>query len=214
MTLAFFRIPTIVGVGAAALGCAVYLFQFSSQKTKPSLPIVSMLIIGVTALVTALQFVFPELLSAFRRNQEALLAGEWWRMVTPLFVQAHGWKQCCVNGVGAVIFCPLAETLYGKRLFALYFVSGVLGEIFAYAWSSNGAGSSLGIAGVIGGLLAFIFEYRQEVPKPVLVLATFGFAGAVALCFYRDKHGPPMLIGVLLASLMIRLWPRPHHTPI
>lgn len=166
-----------------------------------------MLIIGVTALITSLQFVFPEILSEFRRNRGALRAGEWWRMVTPLFVQALGWKQCCINGVAAVIFCPLAETLYGKRLLALYFVSGVLGEIFGYAWSPNSAGSSLGIAGVIGGLFAFAFLHRQEIPRLASVFAISGAGGAVVLCFARDLHGPPILIGALLASLMTVLRP-------
>jgi len=166
-----------------------------------------MLIIGGTALITSLQFVFPEILSAFRRIREALLAGEWWRMLTPLFVQASGWKQCCVNGVTAIIFCPLAERLYGKRLLALYFVSGVLAEICGYIWSPNGAGSSLGIAGVIGGLFAFTFLHPQETTRRARILAIFGFAGALALCFYRDTHGPPILIGALLASLMKVLWP-------
>ena len=155
-----------------------------------------------TALITGLQFIFPEILSAFRRNLDALLAGEWWRMVTPLFVQANGWKQCCVNGVAAVLFCPLAERLYGKRLFALYFVPGILGEVFAYAWNSNGAGSSLGIAGVIGSLFAFTFLQLQEIPGAARVLAILGFAGALALCFYRDNHAPPILIGGLLAGVM------------
>ncbi len=106
------------------------------------------------------------------------------------------------------IFCPLAERLYGKRLLVLYFVSGVLGEIFGYVWSPNGAGSSLGIAGVIGGLFAFTFLHSQEITRLARILAIFGFAGALALCFYRDTHGPPMVIGALLASLMTILWPK------
>ena len=115
-----------------------------------------MFIIGSTALITGLQFVFPDVLGALRRNREALLAGEWWRMVTPLFVQAYGWGQSCINGVAAIIFCPLAERLYGKRLLALYFIPGVLGEIFAYFWNPNAAGSSLGIVGVTGGLFSCV----------------------------------------------------------
>jgi rhomboid protease GluP len=196
-----------VVVAAAAFGCAIYFYRFSLQKPKPPFPIVTILIIGVTSLTTGLQFVFPEILSDFRRNREALWAGEWWRMVTPLFVQAAGWKQCCVNGVAAVVFCPLAEKLYGNRLFALYFIPGVLGEIFAYAWSPNGAGSSLGIAGVVGSLFAYTYLYRQGIPALVHILAMVGFAGAVAFSFFRDNHGPPILIGGLLAGLMTRLWP-------
>src|SRR5207248_9958764 len=114
--------------------CAVQLYRFPLRKTK-SPPVIAPLIIGFTALITGLQFVFPEGLMAFRRNREALLSGEWWRMVTPLFVQAYGWWHAFINGVAALVFCPLAERLYGKRLLALYFIPGVLGQIFGYLWS-------------------------------------------------------------------------------
>lgn len=196
-----------IAVAVATFGCAVHLYRFSAQKTKYSPPIAAIFIIGVTALITTLQFVFPEVLTKFRRDQEALLAGEWFRMVTPLFVQAYGWPQCVINGLAAVILCPLAERLYGKRLLALYFVPGILGEIFGYLWSPNMAGSSLGIAGVIGGLFAFTFLHRREVSNPARIFAISGTAGAIALCFSRDIHGPPVLIGILLASMMAILWP-------
>ena len=204
---AVIRLFATVVLAASAFGCAVQLYRFSLQKTKPSPPITAILIIGVTALIAGLQFVFPDVLTAFRRNREALLAGEWWRMLTPLFVQALGLWQCCINGVGAVIVCPLAERFYGKRLLALYFVPGILGEVFAYQWGPNGAGSSLGIAGVMGGLFAFTFFHRSEISRSARVFSIFGIASAVALSFSRDNHGPPILIGVLLASLMMIFWP-------
>ncbi|HEX7515684.1 MAG TPA: hypothetical protein VF345_00200 [Chthoniobacterales bacterium] len=71
----------VVAIGA--LGCALQLYRFSRGKTRP-VPVITLVIIGSTALVTGLQFVFPEVLTALRRNREALLTGEWWRMVTPL----------------------------------------------------------------------------------------------------------------------------------
>jgi membrane associated rhomboid family serine protease len=189
-----------------ALVCAVQLYRFSRRKTKAA-PVIAILIIGSTALITGLQFVFPEVLTKFRRNREALLSGEWWRMVTPLFVQAYGWWHACVNGVAAFVFCPLAERLYGKKLLALYFIPGVLGEIFGYLWSPNGAGSSLGIAGVTGGLFAYTLLHRQELPRLTQLFAICGIAGAIALCLWRDIHGPPTVVGILLASAMTPLWP-------
>ena len=189
-----------------AVGCAIYLYRFA-KKAKPSRAMASAIIIGVTALTTGLQFVFPEILSAFRRNAEALLDGEWWRMVTPLFVQSDGLRQCVGNGVAAVIFLPLAERLYGQRLWALYFVPGVIGQIFAYAKGSNGAGSSSGIAGVIGSLFVFVFLHRRELPGPAHVAAIFGSIAAAVLSLYRDNHGLSLLVGMLLASLTTKLWP-------
>src|SRR5450759_2696532 len=83
-------------------------------------------------------------------------------MVTPLFVHAYGWWHACVNGIAAIIFCPLAERLYGKKVWALYFIPGVVGQMFGYLWSPYLAGSSLGIAGVMGGLLAYVVLHRRE----------------------------------------------------
>lgn len=199
-TVVLFLASLVVAV--AAFGCAAYLYRFASERTKPAVPVAALLLIGVTALVTGLQFVFPQVLTAFRRNREALLAGEWWRMVTPLFVQAAGRVQAFINGVFMITLFPLAERLYGKRLLALYFIPGVIGEIFGYLWRPDFAGSSLGIAGVMGSLFASTYLHRSEVPKTARVFAIAGVVAAVALCFDRDTHGPPILIGALLASLM------------
>jgi drug/metabolite transporter (DMT)-like permease len=72
-------------------------------------------------------------------------------------------------------------------------------------WSPNTAGSSLGIAGVMGGLFAFVVLHRRELSGSAQLFAVFGIAGAVALCFCRDIHGPPTVLGILLAGIMIIL---------
>jgi rhomboid protease GluP len=186
----------------SALVCAIRLRRFSTKVTDPQSPIVAVLIIGVTSVVTGLQFFFPEILSEFRRNWDALRAGEWWRMVTPLFVQAYGWQQCCFNGITALFLLPLAEKFYGKRLLALYFISGIVGETFNYAWSPTGAGSSLGIYGVMGGLFTFACCHRTEISRSTIIFAIFGLSGAFVASFCRDGHGPSMLTGALLAGMM------------
>ena len=198
------RLLCILVVTIATLGCALQLYRFSRDKTR-RVPVITLVIIGSTAFVTGLQFVFPEVLTALRRNPQALAAGEWWRMVTPLFVHAYGGWHACVNGIAAIVFCPLAERLYGKKVWILYFVPGVVGQIFGYLWSPNTAGASLGIAGVMGGLLAFVVLHRRELSRSAQLFAMSGIAGAVALCFWRDIHGPPTVIGILLAGMII-IW--------
>ncbi|MDB6127443.1 MAG: hypothetical protein JWM35_1339, partial [Verrucomicrobia bacterium] len=85
----------------------------------------------------------------------------------------------------------------------LYFIPGVVGQIFGYLWSPYTAGSSLGIAGVMGGLFAFVVLHRRELTGSAQLFAACGIAGAVALCFWRDIHGPPTVLGILLAAMMI-----------
>jgi rhomboid protease GluP len=183
-------------------GLCSSLASLSVKLTNPRPPLVAILIISVTSVITGLQFLFPEILSEFRRNWEALRAGEWWRMVTPLFVQAYGWQQCCFNGITALFLLPLAEKFCGKRLLALYFVPGIVGEIFNYVWSPIGAGSSLGIYGVMGGLFTFACRHRTEISQAAIIFAIFGLCGAFVASFCRDGHGPSMLTGALLASMM------------
>ena len=189
-------------VAACAFGCACRLYLWMRGAANPRFPVASLALIGVTALITGLQFLFPEILEALRRSGPALHSGEWWRMVTPLFVQADGWVQCVVNGIGALIFLPLGEKLYGKKMLAFYFIPGVIGEIVAYTQHSHGAGSSLGICGVIGGIFAFAWIHRSEQPRFTIVLAVVGLCAAVVLSFCLNFHGPPILAGALLASVM------------
>ena len=129
-------------------------------------------------------------------------AGEWWRMVTPLFVQPSGWVQCLTNGMFAVVFLPVAEKVYGRGLLALYFIPGLLCQAVNYLWNPNGGGSSTGIFGVIGGLYLYILRYRRTLPVPVLALSIAGLCAGVLLCVPRDGHGPGLLIGAAVATLL------------
>jgi membrane associated rhomboid family serine protease len=188
-------------VAACAFGCACRLYLRLRRTGSSRFPVASVALIGVTALITSLQFVFPEILEGLRRNGQALRSGEWWRLVTPLFVQADGWVQCVVNGIGGLILLPLGEKLYGKKLLALYFIPGVVGEIVAYTRHSNGAGSSLSICGVVGGIFTFAWADRSEQLRFTVVLAIAGLCAAAVLSF-GDLHGPPILAGAILAGVM------------
>jgi hypothetical protein len=70
-----------------------FMFNFYKLRGKEinfrKLPI-SISIISITAVVTSLQFLFPEIITALDRNKDALLSGEVWRLITPLFVQPMG----------------------------------------------------------------------------------------------------------------------------
>ena len=59
-----------------------------------------------------------------------------------------------------------------------------------------------GIAGVMGGLFTFVVLHRRELSASAQLFAMCGIAGAVALCFWRDIHGPPTVLGILLAGIM------------
>ncbi|MES2823605.1 MAG: rhomboid family intramembrane serine protease [Pseudomonadota bacterium] len=195
----------VIGNGVTVISaviCISYLYRFRWSDSKTRLPVWSLLIITITVVITSFQFVFPELLAAFRRNLDSLLAGEWWRMVTPLFVQPYGWFQCFSNAFFLLAFVPLAEKLYGKGVLALYFIPGIVGQLVNYAWSPDGGGSSTAAFGVMGGLFVYLCRYRKEVPTSYFLFAIIGLCAAGILGLVKDGHGPALLIGALVAIML------------
>ncbi len=195
----------IIGNGVtviSAIICMSYLYRFQWSDSKTRLPVWSALIISITVVITSFQFVFPDLLSAFRRNLDGLLAGEWWRMVTPLFVQPYGWFQCFSNAFFLLAFVPLAEKLYGRGVLALYFIPGIMGQLVNYAWSPDGGGSSTAAFGVMGGLFVYLCRCRKEAPTAYFLFAVFGLCAAGLLGLVKDGHGPALLIGALVAVVL------------
>src|SRR5262245_28112896 len=109
-------IVTNAVVVVASLVCMSYLYYACRPVARPNLPVLSALVIGVTAIVSGLQFVYPEILTALNRDPDAVRAGELWRLVTALFVQPDGIPQCVLNGFLLLAFMPAAERLYGKGI--------------------------------------------------------------------------------------------------
>src|SRR5690606_6357658 len=157
-----------------ALICMSYL-AYASRKLEPKkFPAITVTLIGVTALVTALQFVFPELLEAFRRNPDALRNGEVWRLLTPMFVQPGGLSQCVANAFLLGAFMWIVERLHGKGLWLVYLGAGLLAQPFLYFWLPDGGGSSSAAFGLIGALFCFMLRERRQALMPFVVLSVVG----------------------------------------
>jgi membrane associated rhomboid family serine protease len=170
-------------------------------------PIATVVVLSITMTATGLQLIFPEILGALRRNPDALAAGEWWRMVTPLFVHSDGWVQIVLNLVGIALVGPLIERLFVSwRLLALYFVTGVLAETISYMWEPYGAGASIALCGLIGGLLVWLLRCHSPVRTFVSVYVVYLIAGLVgyALGGLAGDLICAVLFGVLFSILIRR----------
>jgi len=161
---------------------------------------ISITIISVTAVITSLQFIFPGILTALDRNTNALLSGEFWRLISPLFVQPMGVWQCLFNGIFFVSFLPLAEHFYGRSVILIYFISGLAGQLVNYYWEKGRGGSSTALYGVIGALFMHILLNRKDFPHGYIFLSLAGFSGAIILCFFEDGHAPSLLVGGVVAA--------------
>jgi len=165
-------------------------------------PVATLIVLSITAIVTGLQFPFPVILATLERRPGALSAGEWWRVITPLFVHADGWTQIAFNFVAIALIGTLVEWIYGPRWWLLfYFVSGVVGEIIALGWQPRGAGASLAGCGVLGALMLWLVLTRHRLPLRSRIGGVAVLGGGVVLSALREIHGPPILMGVCLAMI-------------
>ena len=194
-----------------AMFFAYNFYKFKGNEINFRRLWISIAILSLTVVVTSLQFVFPEIITALDRNRHALLSGEVWRLITPLFIQPMGIWQCVFNGLFFISFVPIAEHLYGRSLMLIYFGTGIVGQLVNFYWettpgglSSGRGGSSTALYGVVGSLFMYIMINRKTFPKGYILIPIAGFLGATVLLFFEDGHAPALLVGGMLGLILRR----------
>ena len=124
-------------------------------------------LLGVTVVVFLLQelskylFQVDALAAMGMKVNQLILAGEYWRLITPVFLHG-GLMHVGFNMYALFIFGPGLERYYGhKRFLALYFLGGFGGNVFSFLFTSA---PSLGSSTAIFGLLVAegIFLYQNK----------------------------------------------------
>jgi rhomboid protease GluP len=167
-------------------------------------PVATTAVLAVTVVLTVLQFPFPEVRQALWRDPDALAAGQWWRLVTPLLVQYDPvWQIVVVLALIAGIG-TLAERIFGHgRWLLLYFGCGVVGQAFGYRWAPPDAGASVAGAGLLGAVCAWMLSPAGPRQARVRIWGVVWPLVALALTVTGDMHGPPLLLGFALGGLML-----------
>jgi rhomboid protease GluP len=181
--------------------------KFKDKKIthKMYLPLATLTILILTAIVTSLQFFYPEIINMLSRNPNALLAGEWWRLISPVFINPEGLNQIIFNFSALIFLGVIVEKFYGSfRWLIFYFAAGFTGEIAGYLWQPESGGSSVAIMGLLGALLIWIILNRRSVPVQIQIWGPLGLIFAVILTFSHNIHGPSILVGALIALLMLK----------
>jgi rhomboid protease GluP len=95
--------------------------------------------------------------------------GQTWRLITAMFLHA-GILHLALNAYALWLFGTVVERTFGKaRFLAIYFVSGFLGSVASYAFSSVtvegigtvGVGASGAIVGLLGAFVAYNLRRRH-----------------------------------------------------
>jgi len=141
------------------------------------------------------------------------LNGEWWRLVTALFLHANiphvAFNLWALWNVGR-----LCERLYGRATFlVLYLLCGVSASMSSIVWDANRftVGASGAIFGLLGALLAFLTLSRPPVPtqivrahrwSTVIFISVNLVAGAFNYTVDNAAHIGGLASGLLLGGLL------------
>lgn len=141
-------------------------------------------------------------------NATFVADGEWWRLITSMFIHGGGIIHLVANIVGLWLAGTLLEPLVGRiKLITVYMITGIIASLASILWYDDvlSSGASGAIFGLYGYLLALLLmkRFAVEVNKTFLmfVLPYIGFnllAGFVG--FGTDNAGH---IGGLISGLSI-----------
>jgi membrane associated rhomboid family serine protease len=155
------------------------------------------------------QLVHRPLYDVVVRDAAHINNGQWYRLITGMFFQ-DGWAAGLVsNLILLAVFGTIAERVFGRwRWLVLYFGCGWLGQLISYVWLNPvGAGNSMCVAGLIGGLATLILlaprRYGVTPPLPLRITALAIPVLAVADTAVHDNHGIPCLCGMLIGLVLL-----------
>ncbi|MCJ7695347.1 MAG: rhomboid family intramembrane serine protease [Anaerolineaceae bacterium] len=145
--------------------------KISTPQVKP---IITYILIGITVLFFAAQFII-EYLTGYDwlfilggKINELILAGQIWRLITPALLHSSI-LHIGFNMYALYIMGRRLESTYGHaRFLLLYFLSAFGGNVLSFVLSdANSLGSSTAIFGLLAAEAVFIFQNRHLFGKRV-----------------------------------------------
>ena len=147
----------------------------------------------------------PHLLRFGAVEQLHVAAGEYWRLVTPMFLHV-GWMHLLWNTYASVGWCTVVEKVIGKpRFLAIYLASGIGGAcasaLFHRVTSAGASGAMFGIIGatlilryrVLGNFAAFTRD--RFVRSNLVTMGIWTAIGLTAINMDNFAHGGGLLVG-------------------
>ncbi|EKO15536.1 rhomboid family intramembrane serine protease [Leptospira kirschneri] len=124
----------------------------------------------------------PSLLEWGANRRIETLAGQWWRLLTNVFVHAS-FPHLFFNGFGLIISAIFVEPILGRiRFLILYIFSGLCGSLASIVWYPNtisvgASGAIFGLYGAILGLVLMDAFLRDDKKNVLIMIVTFILTG-------------------------------------
>ncbi len=130
-------------------------------------PLVTYTMMGISLVAFALQMLSRGILGWDLPGQlgmkaaEAILAGQWWRLLTPVWLHG-GLLHLAFNMYALYVLGSELERLYGHaRFLGLYLLAGFAGNVFSLILSpAYSLGSSTAIFGLLAAYAVFLYRHR------------------------------------------------------
>lgn len=177
---------------------------------RPRWPVATIVVFALTAALSIAQLAYSPVFYALHRDPEALAAGQWWRVVTWMFVQ-DGWLAGTVFNLFILAVVGTAfELIFGTvRWLVTYFIFGLIAQIPGFFWNPYGAGNSVPVAVLFGVLVDLLIVaprwFGISLPMALRVWALIVPVLALVDTILMDNHGIAVLLGMLIGLLM--MWP-------
>ncbi len=140
------------------------------------------------------------------KDNQAILAGEYWRLITPLFLHG-GILHLGFNSYFLYVVGPQVERSFGSARFAaIYFLAGLAGTIASFALTpARSIGASGALFGVIGALIPLLYHNRDVLRNPrrqigqIVQVIVINLVIGLAPEIDNWSHAGGLLAGVVLA---------------
>ena len=139
------------------------------EKNMSYFPIISIALIVVNALVFSWELSTDALAStesiidAGALYQANVLAGEYWRLVSAMFLHAD-LEHLAANCIMLYILGLACEHAFSRgQMLGLYFMSGISGSILSVSLLTGPSiGASGAVFGMMGATIAFFYKYKKQ----------------------------------------------------